>query len=71
MALLRVNDEKVIRVLCIQKLSFHIIIILFLKTCVHMCFVVMGCGIQYTCIVEVILFINSSYVYFISYDNGF
>jgi hypothetical protein len=36
MALLRVNDEKVIRVLCIQKLSLiHIIIILLLKTYVY------------------------------------
>jgi hypothetical protein len=45
LVLIQVSDEKVIR-LCIQKLSFHLFIILLLKSYVCMCLIFMGCGMH-------------------------
>jgi hypothetical protein len=57
---------KVIR-FCTKILSFHLIIVLLLKT--YMYVSVVEC--IYLCIVEVKLFINFLYVYFVSCINGF
>jgi hypothetical protein len=57
--------------LCIQKMSFYLIIVLLLKTYMYVCVSllwVMEC--IYTCMAKVILFNNSSYIYFNNCVNG-